>query len=72
MIRRVPEPERAAGIVTRGLAAVIEAVVVLMIMGGLYWGLLLVRLIYSPAAFSLPSLNAVFSTVVNSVVAVCI
>jgi hypothetical protein len=30
----------------------------------------LVRLVYSPAAFSLPSLNAVFSTLVTFVVAV--
>jgi uncharacterized RDD family membrane protein YckC len=65
-----PDAERAAGIVTRGLAAVIDLVVVLLIMGVLYGGLVLVRLVYSPAAFSLPSLNAVFSTVVTFVVAV--
>ena len=65
-----PDVERAAGIITRGLAAVIDLVVVLLIMGGLYGGLVLVRLVYSPAAFSLPSLNAVFSTLVTFVVAV--
>ena len=65
-----PDAERAAGIVTRGLAAVIDLVVLLLIMSALYGGLVLVRLVYSPAAFSLPSLNAVFSTVVTFVVAV--
>jgi uncharacterized RDD family membrane protein YckC len=68
------EPEadalRAAGITTRGSAAVIDLLVVLLIMGALYGGLVLVRLIYSPAAFSLPSLNAVFSTVMTFAVAV--
>jgi hypothetical protein len=56
----VPDAERAAGIITRGLAAVIDLVVVLLIMGALYGGLVLVRLVYSPAAFTLPSLNAGF------------
>jgi uncharacterized RDD family membrane protein YckC len=65
-----PDVERAAGIITRGLAAVIDLVVALMIISALYGGLVLVRLVYSPAAFSLPSLNAVFSTVVTFVVAV--
>jgi len=65
-----PDVERAAGIITRGLAAIIDLVVVLVIMGVLYGGLVLVRLVYSPTAFSLPSLNAVFSTVVTFGVAV--
>jgi uncharacterized RDD family membrane protein YckC len=65
-----PEAERSAWIVTRGLAAVIDLLVVLVIMSGLYGGLVLVRLVYSPSAFSLPSLNAVFSTVVTFIVAV--
>jgi uncharacterized RDD family membrane protein YckC len=66
----MPDAERAAGIVTRALAAVIDLLVVLLIMSGLYGGLILVRLVYSPAAFSLPSLNVVFSTLVTFVVAV--
>lgn len=70
MITPEPDVERAAGIITRGLAAVIDLVVVLLIMGALYGGLVLVRLVYSPTAFSLPSLNAVFSTVVTFVIAV--
>jgi uncharacterized RDD family membrane protein YckC len=65
-----PDGERAAGIITRGLAAVIDLVVVLLIMSVLYGGLVLARLVYSPTAFSLPSLNAVFSTVVTFAVAV--
>jgi len=63
----VPDAQRAAGIITRGLAAVIDLLVVLLIMSGLYGGLILVKLVYSPAAFSLPSLNVVFSTLVTFV-----
>jgi uncharacterized RDD family membrane protein YckC len=65
-----PADARQAGIVSRGLAAVIDLIVVLLIMGGLYVGLILIKLVYSPAAFSLPSLNVVFSTLVTFVVAV--
>ena len=65
-----PDVERAAGIITRGVAAVIDLVVVLLIMSALYGGLVLVRLVYSPTAFSLPSLNAVFSTLMTFAVAV--
>jgi hypothetical protein len=66
----VADGGRAAGIVTRGLAAVIDLLVVLLIMSALYGGLVLARLVYSPAAFSLPSQDAVFSAVVTFVVAV--
>lgn len=65
-----PDGERVAGIITRGLAAVIDLMMVLLIMSVLYGGLILARLIYSPAAFSLPSLNVVFSTLVTFLVAV--
>ena len=65
-----PDVERAAGIITRGLAAIIDLVVVLLIMSALYGGLVLVRLVYSPTAFNLPSLNAVFSTVMTFAIAV--
>ena len=64
------EAERPAGIITRGLAAILDLLVVLVIMGVLYGGLVLVRLVYSPAAFALPSLSVVFSTLVTFVVAV--
>jgi uncharacterized RDD family membrane protein YckC len=64
------EAERPAGIITRGLAAILDLLVVLVIMGVLYGGVVLVRLVYSPAAFTLPSLSVVFSTLVTLVVAV--
>jgi uncharacterized RDD family membrane protein YckC len=61
---------RAAGIVSRGLAAVLDLIVVLLIMSALYAGLVLTQLVFSPAAFTLPSLNAVFSTLITFAVAV--
>jgi uncharacterized RDD family membrane protein YckC len=61
---------RNAGIVSRGLAAVIDLVVVLLIMSALYAGLVLAQLVFSPTAFRLPSLNAVFSTLITFAVAV--
>lgn len=65
------EPEaRVAGIVSRGLAAVIDLIVVLLLMSATYVGLILVRLIYSPSAFSLPAVDAVFSTLITFAVAV--
>ena len=70
MISPEPTSERAAGIITRGVAAVVDLLVVLLIMGALYGGLVLVRLVYSPAAFSLPSVSAVFSAAVTFAVAV--
>jgi uncharacterized RDD family membrane protein YckC len=66
----VPGDERTAGIVTQGLAAVIDLVVVLIIMSAMYVGLILAKLVYSPAGFSLPALNVIFSTLVTFVVAV--
>lgn len=44
--------------------------VVLLIMGVLYGGLALARLVYSPTAFSRPSLNALFATVMTFAAAV--
>ncbi len=65
------EPDaRPAGIVSRGLGAVIDLIVVLLVIGMLYVGLILARLVYSPAAFRLPDVNAVFSTLVTFAVAV--
>jgi len=61
---------RPAGIVSRGLAAVIDLVVVLVVMSAMYIGLVLAHLVFSPTAFSLPSLNAVFSSMVAFAVAV--
>jgi uncharacterized RDD family membrane protein YckC len=61
---------RPAGIVSRGLGAVIDLIVVLLVISLLYVGLILARLVYSPAAFRLPDVNAVFSTLVTFAVAV--
>lgn len=64
------EPPRAAGIVSRGIAAVIDLVVVGVVLGALYLGLVLARLMFNPTAFSLPTLSVVFSTAVMFGVAV--
>lgn len=65
-----PHDARVAGIVSRGVAAVIDLMVVLVLLGLLYVGLILVRLAQSPAAFAFPAVDAVFSTAVTFVVAV--
>ena len=66
-----PAPhDELAGIVSRGVAAVIDLVVVLVLLGLLYVGLILVRLAQAPAAFAFPAVDAVFSTAVTFVVAV--
>jgi len=54
---------RVAGIVSRGVAAVIDLMVVLVLLGLLYVGLLLARLAF-------PAFDVVFSTAVTFVVAV--
>lgn len=61
---------RTAGIVSRGIAAVIDLVVVGVILGGMYLGLVLAHLMFQPTAFRLPTLNIVFSTAVMFGVAV--
>jgi len=57
-----PELPRPAGIVSRGTAATIDLAVVAVILGALYFGLILFRLMLHPAAFTLPAIAAVFST----------
>jgi hypothetical protein len=52
---------RNAGIVSRGVAAVIDLLVVLAAMGVLYAGLILATLAFSPRAFSFPAPSVVFS-----------
>jgi uncharacterized RDD family membrane protein YckC len=65
------EPDaRPAGIVSRALAAVIDLIVVLLVISVIYVGMILARLVYSPTAFRLPDVNAVFSTLVTFAVAV--
>ena len=61
---------RAAGIVTRGLATGIDLAVVLAVMGGIYVGVLFVRLLFSPQEFSFPDANAVLSVTMFIVLSV--
>jgi uncharacterized RDD family membrane protein YckC len=62
--------ERAAGIVSRGVCAVIDFLVVGAILGGLYVGLLLTRLMFHSTSFTFPSLDVVFSASLAFVVSV--
>ncbi len=59
-----------AGIVSRGVAAVVDLVVVGAVVGILYLGVALTRLMLQPSAFSFPTPNAFFSTTVMFAVAV--
>jgi uncharacterized RDD family membrane protein YckC len=61
---------RNAGIISRGVAAVIDLVVVLAFLGVLYVGLILATLAFSPRAFSFPTPALVFSAFGLGVVAV--
>ncbi|WP_283604720.1 RDD family protein [Mycolicibacterium poriferae] len=61
---------RTAGVVSRGVAAVIDLVVVGMLLGSVYLGLVLARLALTPGAFRFPALDVVFSTAVCFGVAV--
>ena len=54
-----------AGIVSRGLAAVVDMMVVLVTMGLIYLGLALATLMLNPAAFRFPAPNLIFSTTVT-------
>jgi hypothetical protein len=56
---------RAAGVVSRGAAAVIDLAVVGLLLGMLYLGLLLARLALNPGSFRFPALDVVFSTAVG-------
>jgi uncharacterized RDD family membrane protein YckC len=61
---------RSAGIVSRGVAAVIDFVVVGLLLAALYLGLVLTQLMMHSTNFSFPSLNGVFSSVVAFAVSV--
>ena len=58
-----------AGIVSRGLAALVDMLVVLVTMGLLYLGLALTTLLVNPTSFRFPAPNLIFSTAVTAVVA---
>ena len=66
----VGETARDAGIVSRGTAAVIDLLVVLIFMGVVYVAMILARLALSPRAFSFPAPSVVFSALGIAVVAV--
>ncbi|GAS90867.1 RDD family protein [Mycolicibacterium brisbanense] len=61
---------RPAGIVSRGVAAVIDLAVVGIVLSALYVGLILTRLMFGPTTFSLPTVSAIFSSVVMFAVSV--
>lgn len=60
-----PAELRTAGIVSRGVAAVIDLGVVLVVIGLIYAGLALTMLALNPSAFAFPSVSALFSTTVT-------
>ncbi len=55
---------------SRGVAAVIDLIIVAIVLGAIYLGLLLSRLMFHPTAFRVPTTSAIFSTAVLFVVAV--
>ena len=57
-----------AGIVSRGLAALVDMLVVIVTMGLLYLGLALTTLLVNPASFRFPAPNLIFSTAVTAAV----
>ena len=57
-----PDAPLTAGIVSRGVAAVVDLVVVGVVIGLLYLGLVLSRLLFDPTGFQLPALDVLFST----------
>lgn len=57
-----PDQPRVAGIVSRGVAAIIDLVVVGVVIGLVYLALLLSRLIFNPTAFELPAVDVLFSS----------
>ena|SRR5215211_6299404 len=52
---------RPAGIVTRCLAAGVDLLVVLVMMGGLYAAAVFIRLLFSPQQFAFPDVGALLS-----------
>ena len=64
------EDVRSAGIVSRGVAAVIDLAVVGIVLSALYVGLILTRLMFGPTTFNLPTLSAVFSSLAMFTVSV--
>lgn len=59
-----------AGIVSRGLGALVDMLVVVVTMGLLYLGLALITLVLNPTSFRFPAPNVIFSTAVTLAVSV--
>ncbi|MEE4024217.1 RDD family protein [Gordonia sp. PKS22-38] len=57
----VHDTDKSAGIVSRGVAAFVDLLVVLAILSGAYLGYAMVRLLFSIRDFSFPQPNAVFT-----------
>lgn len=69
-MKHVAAPRRTAGIVTRGLASLVDLGVVFAVMGGIYLGLMFGRLLFSPHEFSLPDTRLLLSMSTALVVSV--
>ena len=61
---------RSAGIVSRGIAGVIDVLAVLLMLAALYAGWLFLRLAFSPRSFSFPAPSVLFSSLGFAAVAV--
>lgn len=61
---------RPAGIVTRGLAALLDLGIVLAGMGGLYLSWAFIRLLFSPQQFSFPDVEVIMSVTTGSALSV--
>ncbi|MEP9413289.1 RDD family protein [Gordonia sp. VNQ95] len=58
---QILDTDRPAGIVSRGIGAVVDVLVVVVVMGGMYVGFIVARLIYNVQGFSLPETNPFFT-----------
>ena len=61
---------RTAGIVSRGVAAGLDVVVVILILGSMYLFFFLIGLLFSPGSFSAPNPNIALSAVASFSVSV--
>ncbi|MDR3664237.1 MAG: RDD family protein [Mycobacterium sp.] len=62
--------DRTAGIVSRGVAAVIDLIVVGVLIGLIYWGLRLGELMFHPIVIRVPTLSFGYSTAATGIVSV--
>jgi RDD family len=65
-----PDTPRAAGVVSRCVAAVVDLVVVLVIIGLLYVGWALTMLAWHPSSFRFPAFGVLFSSTVTFAISV--